>query len=397
MKHFRTVAAARSISSSSYNKRIIVDDNLRVAKTFGIPYGPAFTHNNSDPETGNMFYNTTLKQLGLWNGTAWELSGIKLSQIEEMLANYAIIPDGFKSFDGFYRAGMDVSLVNPITWRVNSVDHTKNTNSDFTITTAVDNRIDLIYGKDDGTIDIVVGVDGAGVVPDLPEDAVKLATVQVTGANIIDVIDYVDKPLAKYETDAKYVKNQSSLTSPQIGNVVMTGKGRFGSAGNQIDVEGGYLRQVGTNPDKFELKVSTNGYLSAGSFTFYAIQSDGTETNAGRFNSYGQWLLYELSVDTLTLPSLPLQETSDFELVVRNNASNLASKLSGKNLSRIKTIVITGGDAADFGHADFIGYSIEAINHGSTWYQKSDITFNSVTGVVTLAVLDGDELTVFFK
>ena len=71
----RTNPVSPTVGAANYNKQRVVDNNLKIALTLNIPTGTAFTHNNSNPAVGNIFYNTSTQQFAVWNGTTWQVIG----------------------------------------------------------------------------------------------------------------------------------------------------------------------------------------------------------------------------------------------------------------------------------------------------------------------------------
>lgn len=71
----RTNPVSPTVGAANYNKQVVQDANLKIALTLNIPTGTAFTHNNSTPAVGNIFYNTNTQQFAVWNGTTWQVIG----------------------------------------------------------------------------------------------------------------------------------------------------------------------------------------------------------------------------------------------------------------------------------------------------------------------------------
>lgn len=307
--------------------------NVRINGILYIPVVGAPTFNGGKVQDGAMVLSNDV--LHIYADGEWK-SYVTLEYAE---ANFAMLNDGLLEVGDITLAELNVTVVAPVKWRINSVDYQKLSNTVIAITpaTASYNRIDLIYATTAGTILKIQGTEtlGVAVEPTLPANTIRVAPVYINGSTVTppapDLSGYATIPYVN-GLDANNVKLNPS--APQIGVINLDS----GSEGNSF-INRFAIKKAGTNELWFGLKNET--YDARFLITPDIMgTSDPYFTNSGNYGGARKVLL---EGDNATLGTLSLSTTPTTDA---NPANILTWDATTKEVKRVgyKTY-----NAKDFG------------------------------------------------
>ena len=245
--------------------------NIKVNGILYIPVVGAPTFNGGKVQDGAMVLSNYV--LHIYADGEWK-SYVTLEYAE---ANFAMLNDGLLEVGDITLAGLNVTIVAPVKWRIDGVNYEKLTNTVIAIVpaTADYNRIDLIYATTAGTILKIQGTEtlGVAVEPTLPANTIRVAPVYINGSTVAppapDLSTYAIDANVLHKTGDETKSGSLTLSSGKlnansqgvnIGNVLgifSTGSGA-GASASLVNSVGGDINLQGYfgNFDFLALKLS---------------------------------------------------------------------------------------------------------------------------------------------